>query len=128
MMGALALDVITYFGMCNNFPIFALLNSRDMETRLIRIGNSRGIVIPATLLKSLGVGEEAIVHMEEKDGTLALRFENEEPYTGPFTGPFKELADLVDPDAFGGRDLDPAEYVRRLRDETGVERRVIPEF
>lgn len=99
-----------------------------METSLIRIGNSRGIIIPSAILKKLGIKDNAKVQLEEKeDGVLTLRFPPEvEPYTGPFTGPFKDFP--FDEDAFGGRDLDPVEYVRRLRDESGAEKRIIPDW
>ena len=98
-----------------------------METCIIRIGNSRGIIIPSAILKKLGVKDNAKVQLEEKeDGVLTLRFPpEEEPYTGPFTGPFKDFP--FDEDAFGGRDLDPVEYVRRLRDESEAEKRIIPD-
>ena len=116
---------------CNNIPIFVIKIDKDMETTIIRIGNSRGIIIPSSILKKLGLKEGSKVRLEETASrTFTLSFpEEEEPYTGPFTGPFKALADLVDEDAWGGRDLDPVEYVRQLRDTSAVEeRRIIPDF
>ncbi len=99
-----------------------------METTIIRIGNSRGIIIPSAILKKLGVREGAKVRLEENtSGSFTLSFPpEEEPYTGPYTGPFKDF--IPDEDAFGGKDMDPVEYVRQLRDETGVEKRVLPEW
>ena len=98
-----------------------------METTVIRIGNSRGIIIPSAVLKKLGIKEGAKVKLEENTpGTFTLSFPlEEEPYTGPFTGPFKALAPLQEmEDPWEG--MDAAEYVRQLRDETGVEKRVLP--
>ena len=98
-----------------------------MTTKLIRIGNSRGIVIPAKLLKKYGADDNTAVSLEEEDGRLYLNFvKEEEPYTGPFTGPFKDFP--FDEDAFGGRDMDPVEYIRQLRDESGVEKRQLPDW
>lgn len=100
-----------------------------MTTKLIRIGNSRGIVIPARLLKKYEADDNATVSLEEEGGRLYLSFSREEePFTGPFTGPFKALKDLVDDDAWGGRDTDPAEYVRQLRDESKEVTRELPEW
>lgn len=100
-----------------------------METTIIRIGNSRGIIIPSAILKKLGVKDGAKVKLEENTaGTFTLSFPSEEElYTGPFTGPFKDL--IPDEDAFGDRDMDPVEYVRQLRDTSKVkEKRIIPDF
>lgn len=127
-MASASISVITDLLLCNNIPIFVIETDKEMETTIIRIGNSRGIIIPAAILKKLGVKEGAKVKLEEsgKD-TVTLSFiPEEEPYTGPFTGPFKGL--IPDEDAFGGRDMDPVEYVRKLRDETGVEKKIIPDW
>ena len=112
---------------CNNFPTFVIEMDKSMETTVIKIGNSRGIIIPSAILKKLGVKEGDKVKLEEKDGACTLTFlgEEEEPYTGPYTGPFKALKDLVDEDAWGGKDMDPVEYVRQLRDDSKAEKRVI---
>ena len=130
MMAVVAQKVVTDLFFCNNIPTFVIKMDKDMETTIIRIGNSRGIIIPSSILKKLGLKEGSKVRLEETASrTFTLSFpEEEEPYTGPFTGPFKALADLVDEDAWGGRDLDPVEYVRQLRDDTGKERRIIPEW
>lgn len=130
MMRAVALNVVTDLFFCNNFPTFVIEIDKDMETTIIRIGNSRGIIIPSAILKKMGVKEGDKVRLLEKEGgEFSLSFvPEEEPYTGPFTGPFKALKDIVDPDAWGGRDLDPAEYVRQLRDDSKAEKRVIPDW
>lgn len=122
------LGVITNLDFCNNFSIFAIANGHAMTTKLIRIGNSRGIVIPSKLLKKYGVDDNATVSIEEEGGRLFLHFsKEEEPFTGPFTGPFKALAAFKDmEDPWGGEDA--SEYIRHLRDETGVEKRELPEW
>ena len=129
-MGMVVQKVITDLFFCNNFPTFIVTIGKDMETTVIRIGNSRGIIIPSAILKKLGVKEGAKVQLEEKEGgVLALSFPpEEEPFTGPFTGPFKALAGIVDEDAFGGRDMDPVEYVRQLRDDSKAEKRQLPDW
>jgi hypothetical protein len=127
-MASASISVITDLLLCNNIPIFVIETDKEMETTIIRIGNSRGIIIPAAILKKLGVKEGAKVKLEEsgKD-TVTLSFiPEEEPYTGPFTGPFKDLC--YDPEAWGGRDMDPVEYVRMLRSSEGKEKRIIPEW
>lgn len=131
MMAAVAQKVVTDLFFCNNIPTFVIQLDKDMETTIIRIGNSRGIIIPSSILKKLGLKEGSKVRLVENDQrTFTLSFpKEEEPYTGPFTGPFKALAALVDEDAWGGKDLDPVEYVRQLRDTSAVkERRIIPDF
>lgn len=127
-MQAAVSSVITDLFFRNNFPTFVIQMDKSMETTIIRIGNSRGFIIPAGILKKMGLKEGAKVKLEEKeDGTFSVSaVPEEEPYTGPFTGPFKALKDIVDPDAFGGRDLDPVEYVRMLRSDKGVEKRKLP--
>lgn len=128
MTAAVAQKVVTDLFFCNNLPTFVIEIDKGMETTVIRIGNSRGIIIPSALLKKIGAKEGSKVEIEQKeDGALSLRFlPAAEPYTGPFTGPFKALAKLVDEDAWGGRDMDPVEYVRQLRDDTGKETRELP--
>ena len=121
---ALPLDVITNFEFCNNYSIFAIANDNAMTTKLIRIGNSRGIVIPAKLLKKYGADDSTMVSLEEEDGRLYLAFSKEEPFTGPFTGPFKVFSG--DPEAWGG-DMDPLEYARILHDSR-VNTREIPDW
>ena len=127
MMPALLQSVITDLLFCNNFPTFVVEIDKGMETAIIRIGNSRGIIIPSAILKRLGVKEGDKVKLEENSsGSFTLSFPpEEEPYTGPFTGPFKALAPLQEmEDPLEG--MDAADYVRQLRDETGIEKRELP--
>ena len=123
-------NVVTDLYFCNNISIFAVEIDRDMETTLIRIGNSRGIIIPSSILKKMGVKLGAKILLTPKEeGEIILRaFPEEEPFTGPFTGPFRALKDLVDEDAWGGRDMDPVDYVNQLRDESDIVDRKILEW
>lgn len=127
-MGAVGDRVITDLNICNNFSTFVVTIDKDMETTVIRIGNSRGIIIPSAILKKLGVKEGAKVQLEEKEGgVLALRFPpEEEPFTGPFTGPFKELAEFAGVEDPWGED--PVEYVRQLRDDSKADKRELPDW
>ena len=123
---AIPLTVITNLDISNNFSIFAIANEYAMTTKLINIGNSRGIVIPAKLLKKYKVDDNASVSLEEENGRIYLKFSpaEEEPYTGPYTGPFKALAAFKDmEDPWGGEDA--VEYVRKLRDDSNAEPRII---
>ncbi len=128
MMPALLQSVITDLLFCNNFPTFVVEIDKGMETAIIRIGNSRGIIIPSAILKKYGVKEGDKVRLEKKEGdTFTLSFvSGEDSYTGPFTGMFKELAKFKDmEDPWGD---DPVEYVRKLRDDSNVEKRELPDF
>ena len=44
--------------MCNNISTFVIAIPFTMTTKLIKIGNSRGIVIPSSVLKKLGLKEK----------------------------------------------------------------------
>ena len=126
MMSVIAQNVITDLLLCNNIPIFVIEMDKDMETTIIRIGNSRGIIIPASILKRMGVKEGAKVKLTEADGKFTLSFiPAEEPFTGPFTGPFKDLPH--DDDSWGGKEMDALEYARILHDSR-VNTRVTPEW
>lgn len=128
MMPALLQNVITDLLFCNNFPTFVVEIDKGMETAIIRIGNSRGIIIPSAILKKYGVKEGDKVKLEDKEGEgLSLSFvPGQVPRTGVFIGPFKELEKYYDMDDPWGDD--PVEYVRKLRDDSGVERRQLPDW
>lgn len=130
MMASSLQDVITNFAFCNNIPIFVIENDKEMETTIIRIGNSRGIIIPSALLKKYKLAEGDKVTLEENaEGGFTLSFSQAaEDYSGPFTGPFKALAELIDEDAWGGKNMDPCAYVRQLRDDSGREKKTLPEW
>ena len=129
-MEAVLQNVVTELCFCNNFPIFAIEIDKDMETTLIRIGNSRGIIIPARILKKMKIGEGDKVILEENgEKGFSLRFVHKEvPRTGVFIGVFKELEKYYDPDNDPWNNEDPVEYVRKLRDESGVEKRILPDW
>lgn len=92
----------------------------DMTANIIKIGNSKGVIIPASLLKklSLSTGDEIILNI---DGDKLVIRKNLE-YTGPFTGPFAALEPFKD--AWG--DGDPVEIAAKLRSGSGT--REIPEW
>ncbi|MBI4962638.1 MAG: AbrB/MazE/SpoVT family DNA-binding domain-containing protein [Desulfomonile tiedjei] len=50
-----------------------------MRTRLIRIGNSRGVLLPESLIAQAGLGDE--VELQVRDGAIIL-----EPATGSAGG------------------------------------------
>ena len=88
----------------------------------LKPGDFKGFV-PRLLVKE---GDK--VRLEKKEGdTFTLSFvSGEDSYTGPFTGMFKELAKFKDmEDPWGD---DPVEYVRKLRDDSNVEKRELPDF
>ena len=129
MTGMAPHKVITNLFFCNNFPTFVVEIDKEMETTIIRIGNSRGIIIPSGILKKMGLKEGSKVRLEEKDPHTYMLCvpPEEEPYTGPYTGPFKALAAFKDmEDPWDGEDA--CEYVRKLRDSTGKEKRILPDF
>lgn len=82
-----------------------------MTTSIIRIGNSRGIIIPASLLRRLALSEKDNVRLSIKNNTIMI--DKEDTFTGPFTGPF---ACLKGPeDLWGGKESDAREYAAELR-------------
>ena len=60
-----------------------------MTANIIKIGNSKGVIIPASMLKKLSLhnGDEIVLNIE--DDKLVIRKNME--FTGPFTGPFAAL-------------------------------------
>lgn len=82
-----------------------------MLTKIVPIGNSRGIRIPKTLLDDCGFGAEA--ELQAKNGTLILR-----PVGAPRAGwaaAFKDMADArhdrpVHEDAPTGTKFDDEEW------------------
>lgn len=110
-----AQNVITDLYFCNNFPTFVAVMDKSMETTVIRIGNSKGIIIPAAILKKMNVKEGSKVRLEEAGDGIKLCFNaEEEPFTGPFTGPFKDLPH--DEESWGGKEMSALEYARLLHD------------
>ena len=82
-------------------------------TRITRIGNSRGVIIPAEVLRELSLSEADRVEISTEDGKIILSAAiGEEAFTGPFTGPFAELSG--DPGLWGGT-MSAVEYEDELR-------------
>ena len=92
-----------------------------MTTRLIKIGNSRGILIPSSIRKKLSLKEKDELTIQIEDGRIVLTANTPE-FTGPFTGPFAELARFA-PDKEDTRDA--LEIARELHDSR-VNTREIP--
>ena len=92
-----------------------------MTTKLIKIGNSRGILIPSSILKRLSLKEKDELMIQIQDGRIVLTVVTSE-FTGPFTGPFAELAPYA-PDEQDTRDA--LEIARELHDSR-VNTREIP--
>ena len=127
-MGSTVNNVITDLRIRNNFISFAIMKDGIIKTSLIRIGNSRGIVIPSRILKKYGGKEIDTVYLEDSEEGLSLRFSKpEEPYTLPFTGPFSALAPYRDEEAWGGAEVDALDVARALY-ESRVNTREIPEW
>jgi antitoxin MazE len=82
-----------------------------MKTRIVRIGNSRGVRIPKPLLEQSGISDE--VEMEVEDRQIVIR-----PVVHPREGwasAFKEMAErgddaLLDPDVGGSPEWDDEEW------------------
>lgn len=43
-----------------------------METSIIEIGNSKGLILPATLLRQLGLEKGSWVNLEKKNGSIII--------------------------------------------------------
>ena len=84
-----------------------------MDTKIKRIGNSKGVILPAGILKKLSLREHDALDIREEDGRIILTPEpKESAFTGPFTGPFAELSG--DPALWGGS-KSAVEYAEELR-------------
>lgn len=82
-----------------------------MRTKIVAVGNSRGIRIPQTLLKQCHL--EDCVEMEAKNGELVIR-SLIKPRAG-WTQAFREMASkkedrLLDPGLFSGSEWDRTEW------------------
>lgn len=81
--------------------------------KIIRIGNSHGVIIPASLLKQLSWTAEDEIQLIMYDGSITLK--KLEPYTGPYTGFFADMPrpEQGEPDPWGDKSTD--EIVEELR-------------
>lgn len=96
----------------------------DKYGKIIRIGNSRGILIPASFMNNLSLKEKDDVLFSIEDDKLIIK--KLQPYTGPYTGIF---ADMPRPESgetgfFDGNSTD--EIMKELRG--GGEWREIPNW
>jgi hypothetical protein len=83
------------------------------KTQIMRIGNSRGVILPAGILRELSLSERDNLDIRTENGKIILSPEpKDEPFTGPFTGPFAELSG--DPSLWGGT-MSAIEYEDELR-------------
>ena len=57
------------------------------KTQILKIGNSKGIILPAGILKELSLSERDSLDIRTEDGKVILsKTPEEECFTGPFTG------------------------------------------
>ncbi|MED3562324.1 AbrB/MazE/SpoVT family DNA-binding domain-containing protein [Bacillus xiapuensis] len=49
----------------------------EVEKKIVRIGNSSGVVIPSEILKQIGVENGDTVYMTVEDGELFIRSESQ---------------------------------------------------
>lgn len=71
------------------------------KTQIIRVGNSKGVIIPAAILRELSLTERDSLAIRTEGGNIILSpTPAEERFSGPFTGPFAELSG--DPSLWGG--------------------------
>ena len=85
----------------------------DRIGKIIRIGNSHGVIIPASILKELSWGSKDEVEIRAFDGALYVK--KIEPYTGPYTGIFADMPRRKpgEPDFWGDKSVD--EIMEELR-------------
>jgi antitoxin MazE len=77
-----------------------------MKTRIVRIGNSRGVRIPKPLLERSGLGE--VVEMQAEEGQITLR-----PATHPradWDEAFRAMAENGDERLLDGDVLPPTRF------------------
>ena len=116
--------LLHYLEICNYFSTFVLANPFDMTTKIIPIGNSRGIVLPSSILKQLSLKEKDELMIQIQDGRIVLTAVAT-AYTGPYTGPFAEL--VTSAPVWGGEGKDAQEVARELHDSR-VDTRETPEW
>ena len=83
---------------------------------MIRIGNSRGVILPASLLKEAKMPEAARFDVVIRDGQIILIPQRE--YAGPFTGPFAALDVPGRESLWGAPKEDALSVAESLRSET----------
>ena len=96
----------------------------DKFGNIIRIGNSRGFIIPSSILKELSLKEKDEILLSTRDGALQIR--KIEPYSGPYTGVFADMPRPAagEPDPWEGKST--AEIMEEYRGSSNY--RPIPEW
>ena len=82
-----------------------------MRSRIVRIGNSRGVRIPEPLLEQSGLGEE--VEIEAREGEIVIRAGRpaRQGWAEAFRSTAKHGDDvLLDPEASGSAEWDEEEW------------------
>ena len=90
-----------------------------MTVNLIKIGNSRGVILPASLLKAEDMDTGISFDVVFRDGQIILTPKRE--FTGNFTGPFAALDVPGRESLWGDPDEDPSSIAARLRSDKGRE-------
>ncbi|MBP5567187.1 MAG: AbrB/MazE/SpoVT family DNA-binding domain-containing protein [Bacteroidales bacterium] len=77
-------------------PLLRIKNLDDMRTKIIRIGNSLGIIIPAKILKKLSLQEKDTIAIEMRGPRLIIESAatKDDPFAAlPKTGWFSDSRD-----------------------------------
>ena len=95
-----------------SLPLYFLLEM-EKTGKIIKIGNSHGVIVPASILKELSWNTQDELKMSIYNNTLYIK--KTEPYTGPYTGIFADMPrpDPSEPDPWEGKTSE--EIVDELR-------------
>ena len=90
-------------------------NHSDMDKygKIIKIGNSCGMIFPARLLRDLSINADDSVCISVVNRSIVIT--KQEPYTGPYTGIFADMPRPKpgEPDPWDGKDS--SEIMEELR-------------
>ena len=86
-----------------SLPVNLYVNMEKVG-RIIRIGNSHGVIIPSALMKELSWNTEDEVKLTMHNGSITVK--KVEPYSGPYTGIFADMPrpEPGEPDPWGETD------------------------
>lgn len=84
-------------------PLPRIINTDDMRSKITRIGNSLGIIIPSKILKEMSLKEKDVVSMELRGPRLVI-------------GSVQTIEDPFAPISHGGWHDNPEEADALLRD------------
>jgi hypothetical protein len=87
-----------------------------MTANLIRIGNSKGVILPSAMLKDMGLRNDVVFEITIHEGRIVLSPKRE--FAGEFTGPFAALNVPGRDDLWGGPEVDAADFAQDLRNQT----------